>query len=457
MKKTLFVLLSVALVAGGAMAQAKSKAQFDAKTGQYKIEKGAKLTLGIDNDTYGKAVVALWDKTHPDAAGAVEYLNTPSSGEAKKVADLQGDAPDVVGVITDEAIPYAGAFATIDPTLVKVAADNLDPKFYKSANAMYAGKTVVLPFAFDGMSFAWNKTMLTKLGLISGKVTKDNLPIEFDTWEKIFALGKAWDAKRPTYMDKPLNIVFPLSLDEPWSGFSTATTSAGWGIFQKGDALNPGFDDPKFLKGLNFLVEAAKAKLSVEANGTLTPGASMGWRWDPVLNDQTAPFGMVGTWMDVKGALAKGGHDMQFAPMPTYNGVRLTPFLKVKSYVQNAYSKYPSAAAELLRLVFTKEGMQAMIENSAYVPALKAGAKIAPDYSNDAVKKQMAYAFQFSYVEPVTLALPANPGKAAMQVYYNIGMNQFYKDVWDGKSTPEAAQKAIVEASTKWISENNKK
>ena len=35
-----------------------------------------------------------------------------------------------------------------------------------------------------------NKTMLTKLGLISGKVTKDNLPIEFDTWEKIFALGK---------------------------------------------------------------------------------------------------------------------------------------------------------------------------------------------------------------------------------------------------------------------------
>jgi hypothetical protein len=44
-----------------------------------------------------------------------------------------------------------------------------------------------------------------------------------------------------------------------------------------------------------------------------------------------------------------------------------------------------------------------------------------------------------------------------MQVYYNIGMNQFYKDVWDGKSTPEAAQKAAVEAAAKWIAENNKK
>ena len=44
-----------------------------------------------------------------------------------------------------------------------------------------------------------------------------------------------------------------------------------------------------------------------------------------------------------------------------------------------------------------------------------------------------------------------------MQVYYNIGMNQFYKDVWDGKQTPEAAQKAVVDAAAKWITENNVK
>jgi len=80
MKKTLFVLISLALVAGGAMAQAKSKAQYDSKKGQYKIEEGAKLVLGIDNDAYGKALVDLWDKAHPEFAGAVEYLNTPSSG-----------------------------------------------------------------------------------------------------------------------------------------------------------------------------------------------------------------------------------------------------------------------------------------------------------------------------------------------------------------------------------------
>ncbi len=454
MKKLVLVLMVLSLVASGLMAQSASKAKWNAKTGQYVIEKDAKITLGIDSDAFGMALVALWDKTHPDAKGAVEFLNTPSDSSAKKLADLQGDAPDVVMALTSDVPKFAGAMSNLDSNLVKIATANIDTPFYKAANAMFKAP-VAIPFAYDGMAFAWNKTMLTKLGYDVSKVTKDNLPVAFDTWEKIFALAKAWDAKRPTYMDKPVNIVFPMSLDEPWSGFSS-TTAGGWAIYKDGDALKPGFDQASFLKGLEFIKLASDSKISVEADGSKTPGASCTWRWDAVLNDQSAPFGLVGTWMDIKGALAKGGHNMQFGPMPTFGGKRLTPFLKVKVYVLNAYSKYPSAAAELLRLMLSKEGMQVMIDNSAYVPALKAGAKIAPDYTKDLVKQQMAYAFQYSYVEPVTLKLPANPAMQAMDVYYNIAMNQFYKDVWDGSKTPAKAQTEIVAAAAKWLADNNK-
>jgi len=456
MKKTLLVLLTLLLVAGSAMAQAKSKAKWDAKKGSYAVEADAHIVLGIDNDKYGAALVALWNKVHPEAANAVEFLNTPSDSSAKKLADLQGDAPDVVMALTSDVPKFAGAMAPIESNTVKIVSADADQQFYTSANAMFKGQILALPFAYDGMAFAWNKTMLTKLGLITGKVTKNNLPVEFDTWEKIFALSKKWDAQRPTYMDKKVNIVFPMSLDEPWSGFSSVTSS-GWGIFSAGKPLDPGFKDAKFAKGLEFIKAAHDAKVSVEADGQVTPGASMGWRWDPYLNDQSAPFGLVGTWMDVNGALTKGGHELHFGNMPTWGGVTLKPLLKVKVYVLNAYSKYPSASAEMLRIIFTKEGMQAMIANSAYVPALKAGAKIAPDYSNDVVKKEMAAAFATSYVEPVTVTLPDNPTKQAMDVYYNIGMNQFYKDVWDGKLTPADAQTKIVAAADKWISENNKK
>lgn len=453
MKKLLLAVIAVSLVATGAMAQSSSKAKWDAKKGQYTIEKGAKVTLGIDNDPFGMALVALWDKAHPEAAGAVEYLNTPSDSSAKKLSDLQGDAPDVVMALTSDVPKFAGAMSNLDSNLVKIATANMDPAFYKASNAMFKAP-VAIPFAYDGMAFAWNKTMLAKLGLDVSKVTKDNLPVAFDTWEEIFALAKKWDTNRPTYLDKPVSIVFPMSLDEPWSGFSS-TTVAGWAIYKDGNALNPGFDQPAFLKGLEFIKVASDAKISVEADGSKTPGASCTWRWDAVLNDQSAPFGLVGTWMDIKGALAKGGHDMQFGPMPTYAGKRLTPFLKVKVYVLNAYSKYPSASAELLRLMLSKEGMQAMIDTSAYVPALKAGAKIAPDYSKDLVKQQMAYAFQYSYIEPVSLKLTVNTTMQAMDVYYNIGMPQFYKDVWDGSKTPKEAQDLIVAAAAKWVAENN--
>jgi arabinogalactan oligomer/maltooligosaccharide transport system substrate-binding protein len=149
---------------------------------------------------------------------------------------------------------------------------------------------------------------------------------------------------------------------------------------------------------------------------------------------------------------------MQFSTMPTWGGKVLTPLLKVKVYVLNAYSTYPSAAAEMLRIIFTKEGMEAMIQNSAYVPALKAGAKISPDFSKDVVKGQMLKAFAKSYVEPVTVVLPNVPSKQAVSFWNGANIvNQFYQDVWDGKKTPAEAQKGLIEAYTAWYAENNKK
>ncbi len=287
MKKTLFVLLALSLVAGGAMAQ--SKPQWDAKKGMFVVEKDAVLSLAMDSDAYGQAIVALWDKLHPEAKGAVEFLNMGSDGTAKKLTDLQGDAPDVLMALMDQAIPNAGAIANLDPNLVKLAVANVDAQFYTATNKMYAAPKVI-PFAYDGMAFGWNKTMLEKLGEnVKSVNSKTNLPTNFDTFEEIFALAKKWDAKRPTYLGKPVNIVFPLSADEPWSGYSSVT-AGGWGIFSSGDPLKPGFEDPKFLKGLEFIKAAHDAKISVEADGSITPGASANWRWDPALNDQTAPY-----------------------------------------------------------------------------------------------------------------------------------------------------------------------
>jgi len=308
---------------------------------------------------------------------------------------------------------------------------------------------VIMPTAF-----AWNKTMMEALKLDTTDKNKDGLPDAFDTWEEIFDLAKKWQANRPSYKGKPVNIVYPMSLDEVWSGYSNLS-AGNWKIFPTKDAAKPGFDQDGFRAGLEFIKTASDAMISVEANGVKTPGASMTWRWDDALNNETAPFFLVGTWMDVNGAETKGGYDIKFGPMPTWKGVRLTPFVKTKGWVINGFTKYPSASHELYRILFTKDGMQTMVNNSAYIPALKAKASNTPSYKTDPNKAEMSAAFAFNYPEP-TVTLPANPKKKGMDGYYGIGLNLELRAVWDGEKTPADAQANIVKLYNKWYEENNK-
>jgi arabinogalactan oligomer/maltooligosaccharide transport system substrate-binding protein len=244
-----------------------------------------------------------------------------------------------------------------------------------------------------------------------------------------------------------------MCLDEVWSGYSNLS-AGNWKIFPTKDAAKPGFDQDGFRAGLEFIKAASDAMISVEANGVKTPGASMTWRWDDALNNETAPFFLVGTWMDVNGAETKGGYDIKFGPMPTWKGVRLTPFVKTKGWVINGFTKYPSASHELYRILFTKDGMQTIVNNSAYIPALKAKASNTPSYKTDPNKAEMSAAFAFNYPEP-TVTLPANP-KKGMDGYYGIGLNLELRAVWDGEKTPAQAQENIIKLYNKWYEENNK-
>lgn len=447
MKRFVALILGISLVAGGAFAQSKAVWRGN----QFQIEKGAKIRLGVDNDNLGKAIVALWDKLHPEAAGAVEYVNFAAAGGTDQITALQGEAPDVALVIDGEVSRNDQSLLALDAVITKAATSFAMEPFYTGANGK-AKKFV--PVAYDGMAFAWNKTMMEALKLDTTDKNKDGLPDAFDTWEKIFDLAKKWQANRPTYKGKPVNIVYPMCLDEVWSGYSNLS-AGNWKIFPTKDAANPGFDQDGFRAGLEFIKAASDAMISVEANGVKTPGASMTWRWDDALNNETAPFFLVGTWMDVNGAETKGGYDIKFGPMPTWKGVRLTPFVKTKGWVINGFTKYPSAAHELYRILFTKDGMQTLVDNSAYIPALKAKATNAPNYRKDPNKAEMSAAFAFNYPEP-TVTLPANPKKKAMDGYYGIGLNLELRAVWDGEKTPAQAQATVVDLYKKWYEENNK-
>ena len=434
--------------------------------GAYVVEAGAKLKFGADSDALGEAIVALWDKTHPEAKGAVEYVNNGAAGSADKLPTEQGESPDVLMVIDGEVPRNATHALALEENLVKLVKENSIESFYNAGNG--TGATIYAPITYDGMAFVWNKTMLTELGLDTTDANNDNLPDAFDTWEEIFALAESYKGNRPTVtaavtkMEKDadgndvrvitdekteskLNVIFPFSMTEAWSNYF-ALSAGGWKLFGADkDPLKPGYDTPEFKKGLEFIVAARDAHVSVEANGEVTPGSSMGWRWDDVLNGvNLAPFGLVGTWMDVTGMAADTGNEYIISKLPTWEGRETTPFVKTKGYVINTYTQYRSASMELMRLLYSKEGLQAMVDNSSYAPSLVEGSALTPNLDNAPVQKQFMSAFEFNFPEP---AIKFTTGDGAMdKVFYADG---FVKDLapllWNQEKTADQVVADLVE------------
>lgn len=445
MKKVLVVLISLMLVAS-VFAAPKGKASATKGT----VEQGAKIRIGVDNDKWGEAIVALWNKKYPANKGALEYEYVGCAGATDYVGQLQGDAADVVLCIDGEVSRQVQSLIKMTPQIVKFASTFAIEPFYSNTNAT---GNVYVPVAYDGLIFSWNKTMCEALGLDTTDADGDGLPEAFDTWEEIFAWSKSLKT-RPVYKGKKVNVVFPMCLGNQW-GFYSMFTSCGWQIYAEGDTSKPGFDKPEFKEALDFLREAAVSRVSVEANGELTPGSSMSERWQEYLDSEISPFACVGSWMDVNGAEVATGSDFKFSRMPTWKGNQLTPLVKTKGFVINGFTKYPKASAELIKLLISRDGMQTMIDYSSYIPALTANAPTIPDFSKDQNKQEMSKAFEKSYGEP-SKSLPINKQMACMQCYYNIAIEQSYYPVWDGTTTSEKAQAEIVKNARVWFETNNK-
>lgn len=415
--------------------------------GQYLIEDGAKIRFATDTDAYGEAIVKLWNETYPEHAGVVEFVNVGAAGSADDLATQQGEFPDVLMVIDGETPRNSGHMLELPKELLNKVKANAPKAFYESGNS---SGNVYAPITYDGMAFVWNKTMLETLGYDVTDEDGDGLPEAFDTWEEIFALSTEWAADRPTYEGKTMDVVFPLTLDNEWSDYFHLA-SAGWQIFEEG-ATKPGYDTPEFKEGFDFMLAAKEAKISVDASGSITPGEAMSWRFDDVISNNIAPFGLYGTWMNIDDAPA--GTELVLSTLPTWKGNHTTPFVKTKGFVINGYTKFRSASAALLDIVYSEAGIQAMVDNSGYAPSLVEGSKLQADLSKAAVQEALSAAFTYHYPEP-GMSLPNNPTMKAMDAAYYGFIKDAEIAVWNGTMTVEEAVASLIELTDAKIALEN--
>jgi len=415
----------------------------------FRFEPNATITIGVDNDLMGQALVTKWNSDFPALEGRLVYQYYESvNGESKGMQGVevaQSEAPDVVLVISNEVIGRDVNLLPLHPYFANLIASDSLPAVNDVINRR---APILLTSFWDGMSFSWNETMLRELDVdVDTDSDNDGLPDAFDTWEKIFAL----DLVNETYQGNPILELFPVSLDEPWSAYSSISSN-GFVIFEEG-ADRPGFESEEFLGGLEFIQAFSEAGINIDETGTKKAASSMGWRWDPYLNDESYPFSLVGTWQNVIAAQESTGSTFRFSAMPTWQGNPLRPFSQTKGFGVNAFTSYPSAASEVLRWLYTPSTMSSMIANSSYLPALQEDAYSTPEIF-DPVKAEFTNGMRFNQLVP-GMTLPNNPSVLAMDLYYNVNVQGFYKDIWDGTITPSEAQTEIVSDAQAWLETNN--
>jgi len=425
------------------------------------VEDEAKVVLGVDSDDMGAALVQKWNSDFPDYEGMLEFRNYGSAdGDNSGMQGMelqQGEGPDIALVIDGEVIGKEGSLLPLHTYFQDLGAEQTNESAFESINQL---DYFYLPAFYDGMVFSWNETILDELGIDTTDSNGDNLPEAIDTWEKIFAIteGDEWAADDRPVIEVPGNDdtynmyeMFPISLDEVWSAYSTLT-AGGWQFFESGNLDEPGFDTDAFESGLEFIEDFSQTNMSVDETGTKKAADAMAWRWDAYLQG-AYPMSLVGTWQNVDGAESSTGFDFRFSKMPTYNGEELHPLMKTKGFIINGFTEVPSASSKVLNWLYSKSTMETMIDSSAYLPALQDDATIFPDIDN-VNKEEFALGMQNNHLE-ISGTLPNNADVAAMDVFYNLNLNDYFKEIWDGTMTPAESRTAIADDAATWLEENN--
>ncbi len=418
---------------------------FNETTGRFEWEEGAIIEIGVDSVSMGQALVAQWDADFPELAGKLTfreyYSNNSDSSGMQGIEVGKGSAPDVALVITPQ---YDYLYELHEYFVALGQRDTLNTAFdfFSERGVVY------MPAFYDGMAFSWNQTMLEAWGIDTTDTTGNGLPDVFNTWEQIFEWAEQYETERPVFNGQTIYEFFPISIQEPWSGYSSLT-AGGWQLYPEGDYNTPGFDEPEFKAGLEFIQAFSNTHMNKDETGATLAGNAMGWRWDAYL-EGAYPFSLVGTWMDMQGQITDSDLTFRFGQMPTWNGQDLTPFVKTKGFVINAYTDYPSAAHEVMRWLYTQETMTTMIDNSWYLPALELDSDIMPDFSDDPIKAEFSAALSYNRFEPL-VGLPNDPTIQAMYVYYDLGLGDFLVEVWDATLTPAEAQAQIHALATAWM------
>lgn len=404
---------------------------YNKKDETFKIEENASLTVQVESEAMGLYLVESWNTLHPEQAGAIEFI-------VEKPLNLTQLADD----------PQSDIFITSSNNAAYILNESLDlgkdAKKYilsKSTGPLEAQLNATgdyfIPNSYTGWSFVYNETMLKDMGVDLEDSNNNGLPDSFETWEKLLALDSVvFEAK---------DILFPLSFKDQYS-FYPFLTAGKWHLNFTNIGSDAGFAHPEFLKGLEFIEFLSSGNLYKEEN----PANALDWQYNTAFFYGQSPFSILSDWMNFEYFDSKTEDTLVVAPFPSYMNNTLRPKGEVDGYLVSNRSKFPSAAAEVLRILrspeaaehYANETRKVFVYHRDFIDELKVDEKLK--------RKIRAY----NYIDPdPVMVLEESPTVLARSFFYEVDFMGVIERLYDGDISAQEAQDEIVNLQKQWLSQ----
>ena len=401
------------------------KVCFDKELEQYQIEENAVLTIEVNSIEYGEAIKQLWNQVHPNQ-NSINYV----------LIDETNTADLMFGTANELALKYDS---------LMIMEENIQNRRSDISQELNMNGLKFLPLIGEGFAFITNKTELERLVGSWEDSNNNNLHDSFESIESIVNAQANWETDSRALV---------ISLSEPFTLYPYITSS-GWRLFEELDSYSPGFEKESFLDSLKFIELLSSVNWN-KSEGNLAETYT--WDYPDALYNDDFIFSQVSTWMFYDEMDSVHESEWVISSFPkayeTSKESLHSLLTSVSGYALNMNTLYPSAAHELLRLIYSIKGLQVKINTDRDI-LISDRETLDQLIFNREKQKQFSFAFLEAQSESL-IAMEEFPSELATQVFYEIDFENTIQKLWNKEISIQEAQIEIALKSDEWIMRHSK-
>lgn len=475
---------------------------FDKSSETFKIEEDVNLLVQVENEELGKYLVETWDKLHPENRGAIET----SVQEPLTIKELsQGFPYDVMVTSQSNASFFLDDLRNLESDLGKIVGSRIPSQLQDAINLQ---GYYFVQNSIDGWYFVYNETLLEEMGFNLESENIYGLPTELNSWEQILSNSEK--------ILKDADYVFPLTFADQ-NSFYPFLTGGRWTLNFTNRGSEPGFDSREFHEGLELIemfrdnkyfdvdekeeveddekLDEPKETVTTnkpddskvtdstkETDSTNKPDEPkddeiienaedtediedtedtdrvenkevLPWLYEKAFYNRETPFSIMHKSLQFEAHKDLTDDVYKIAPFPTFKEHHLAPMGNVNGYIVNKEVTYPSASAEVIRILRTPDALSQYKSSDEKVLVYSRSYFDELDLDDETMRNILAYNYHDT---PSVLALDNNPNKLTRSLYDELNFMDIFKDLYQNKISSEEAQERIVNRVNIWLDKNDK-